>query len=135
MECLIKDASKKLNISVYTLRYYDKEGLTPFVKKDENGVRRYTEEDLEWIKMLINLRDIDMPISNIKEYITLYLKGDETIEERRELMCKYREYIKKKIKDTISNLEMATEKLRQYDYAVADILDDENMFQIKKKYK
>ena len=43
MECLIKDASKKLNISVYTLRYYDKEGLTPFVKKDENGVRRYTE--------------------------------------------------------------------------------------------
>ena len=135
MECLIKDASKKLNISVYTLRYYDKEGLTPFVKKDENGVRRYTEEHLEWIKMLINLRDIDMPISNIKEYITLYLKGDETIEERRELMCKYREYIKKKIKDTISNLEMATEKLRQYDYAVSDILDDENMFQINKKYK
>ena len=135
MECLIKDASKKLNISVYTLRYYDKEGLTPFVKKDENGVRRYTEGDLEWIKMLINLRDIDMPISNIKEYITLYLKGDETIEERRELMCKYREYIKKKIKDTISNLEMATEKLRQYDYAVSDILDDENMFQINKKYK
>lgn len=135
MECLIKDASKKLNISVYTLRYYDKEGLTPFVKKDENGVRRYTEEDLEWIKMLINLRDIDMPISNIKEYITLYLKGDETIEERRELMCKYREYIKKRIKDTISNLEMATEKLRQYDYAVSDILDDENMFQINKKYK
>ena len=135
MECLIKDASKKLNISVYTLRYYDKEGLTPFVKKDENGVRRYTEEDLEWIKMLINLRDIDMPISNINEYITWYLKGDETIEERRELMCKYREYIKKKIKDTISNLEMATEKLRQYGYAVSDILDDENMFQINKKYK
>ena len=85
--------------------------------------------------MLINLRDIDMPISNIKEYIDLYLKGDETIAERRELMCKYREYIKKKIRDTINSLEMATQKLRQYDYAVADILDDENMFQINKKYK
>ncbi|WP_294133901.1 MerR family transcriptional regulator [uncultured Clostridium sp.] len=135
MEYLIKDASKKLNISIYTLRYYDKEGLTPFVRKDENGVRKYTEEDLEWIRMLINLRDIDMPISNIKEYIDLYLKGDETIAERRELMCKYREYIKKKIRDTINSLEMATQKLRQYDYAVADILDDENMFQINKKYK
>ena len=76
-----------------------------------------------------------MPISNIKEYIDLYLKGDETIAERRELMCKYREYIKKKIRDTINSLEMATQKLRQYDYAVADILDDENMFQINKKYK
>ena len=98
-------------------------------------MRKYTEEDLEWIRMLINLRDIDMPISNIKEYIDLYLKGDETIAERRELMCKYREYIKKKIRDTINSLEMATQKLRQYDYAVADILDDENMFQINKKYK
>lgn len=132
MEYLIKDASKKLNISIYTLRYYDKEGLTPFVKKDENGVRKYTDEDLEWIRMLINLRDIDMPISNIKEYIELYLKGDETIEQRRDLMCRYREYIKKKVEDTISSLEMATEKLRNYDSAVADILDDTNLFENKK---
>lgn len=135
MEYLIKDASKKLNISIYTLRYYDKEGLTPFVKKDENGVRKYTDEDLEWIRMLINLRDIDMPISNIKEYIELYLKGDETIEQRRDLMCRYREYIKKKVEDTIRNLEMATEKLRNYDSAVADILDDTNLFENKKIYK
>lgn len=134
MEYLIKDASKKLNISIYTLRYYDKEGLTPFVKKDENGVRKYTDEDLEWIRMLINLRDIDMPISNIKEYIELYLKGDETIGQRRDLMCRYREYIKKKVEDTISSLEMATEKLRNYDSAVADILDDTNLFENKKIY-
>ncbi|MBX9136522.1 MULTISPECIES: MerR family transcriptional regulator [unclassified Clostridium] len=134
MEYLIKDASKKLNISIYTLRYYDKEGLTPFVKKDENGVRKYTDEDLEWIRMLINLRDIDMPISNIKEYIELYLKGDETIEQRRDLMCRYREYIKKKVEDTISSLEMATEKLRNYDSVVADILDDTNLFENKKIY-
>ena len=134
MEYLIKDASKKLNISIYTLRYYDKEGLTPFVKKDENGVRKYTDEDLEWIRMLINLRDIDMPISNIKEYIELYLKGDDTIEQRRDLMCRYREYIKKKVEDTISSLEMATEKLRNYDSAVADILDDTNLFENKKIY-
>ena len=83
MEYLIKEVSDKLNISVYTLRYYDKEGLTPFVKKDNKGIRRYTEEDIEWIKMLISLREIDMPISNIRKYINLYVKGDETIEERR----------------------------------------------------
>ena len=134
MEYLIKDASKKLNISIYTLRYYDKECLTPFVKNYENWLRKYTDDDLEWIRMLINLRDIDMPISNIKEYIELYLKGDETIEQRRDLMCRYREYIKKKVEDTISSLEMATEKLRNYDSAVADILDDTNLFENKKIY-
>ena len=133
MEYLIKDASKKLNISIYTLRYYDKEGLTPFVKKDENCVRKYTEEDLEWIRLLINLRDIDMPISNIKEYIQLYLQGDKTIDERRDLMCRYTEYIKKKIENTINNLEMAIRKLKQYDSAVADILDDKDLFEFNKK--
>ena len=132
MEYLIKDASKKLNISIYTLRYYDKEGLTPFVKKDENGVRKYTEEDLEWIRLLMNLRDIDMPISNIKEYIQLYLQGDKTIDERRDLMCRYTEYIKKKIENTINNLEMAIRKLKQYDSAVADILDDKDLFEFNK---
>ena len=133
MEYLIKDASKKLNISIYTLRYYDKEGLTPFVKKDENGVRKYTEEDLEWIRLLMNLRDIDMPISNIKEYIQLYLQCDKTIDERRDLMCRYTEYIKKKIENTINNLEMAIRKLKQYDSAVADILDDKDLFEFNKK--
>ena len=128
MEYLIKDASKILNISIYTLRYYDKEGLTPFVKKDKNGVRKYTEEDLEWIRMLINLRDIDMPISNIKEYIALYIKGDETIPERRELMFRYKEYVKKKVEDTLKNLEMTTKKLMQYDSAVADILEDTQIY-------
>ena len=66
MKYLIKEAAEKLNVSIHTLRYYDKEGLTPFIKKDENGVRKYTEEDLEWIRLLISLRDIDMPISNIR---------------------------------------------------------------------
>ena len=83
--------------------------------------------------MLINLRDIDMPISNIKEY-SLYIKGDETIPERRELMFRYKEYVKKKVQDTLKNLEMTTKKLRQYDSAVADILEDENIFQINNKF-
>lgn len=128
MEYLIKEVSEKLNISVYTLRYYDKEGLTPFVKKDNKGIRRYTDDDLEWIKMLINLRDIDMPISNIKEYIQLFIQGDDTIEERRKLMCQYRDYVKKKVQDTIENLEKATKKLCEYDSAVADILSDDNLY-------
>lgn len=128
MEYFIKDAAKQLNISIYTLRYYDKEGLTPFVKKDENGVRRYTDEDLEWIRMLISLRDIDMPIANIKEYINLYLQGEDTIQQRRDLMIQYREYVKNKIRNTLDNLENATRKVCEYDREVADILSEKNLF-------
>ena len=124
MGYFIKEAAKKLTVSRYTLRYYDKEGLTPFLKKDKNGVRIYTDEDLEWIKMLLNLRDIDMPIKKIKEYIDLYMKGSETINERRELMIRYKEYVKKKIEETVRSMEYATKELCKYDKDVADILDD-----------
>ena len=39
MECSIKEAGEKLKISEYTLRYYDKEGLTPYLKKKGNVFR------------------------------------------------------------------------------------------------
>lgn len=48
-------------------------------------------------------------------------------------MCRYTEYIKKKIENTINNLEMAIRKLKQYDSAVADILDDKDLFEFNKK--
>lgn len=131
MKYFIKEAAEKLNVSIHTLRYYDKEGLTPFINKDESGIRRYTEEDLEWIRMLISLRDIDMPISNIRQYINLFLEGDKTIEQRRELMIRYREYVRKKVQDMISNLELASKKLCQYDQAVADLIDDEDLLKLK----
>ena len=131
MKYLIKEAAEKLNVSIHTLRYYDKEGLTPFIKKDENGVRKYTEEDLEWIRLLISLRDIDMPISNIREYINLFLQGDKTIEQRRELMIRYRDYVRKKVQGIMSNLELASKKLFQYDEAIADLIDDEDLLNLK----
>ena len=131
MKYLIKEAAEKLNVSIHTLRYYDKEGLTPFIKKDENGVRKYTEEDLEWIRLLISIRDIDMPISNIREYINLFLQGDKTIEQRRELMIRYRDYVRKKVQGIMSNLELASKKLCQYDEAIADLIDDEDLLNLK----
>ena len=46
MEYSVKQVSEKLGISVYTLHYYDKEGLLPFIKKKDNGTRVFTEVDV-----------------------------------------------------------------------------------------
>ena len=121
MEYFIKEAAKKLNVSSYTLRYYDKEELTPFLKKDKNGVRIYTDEDLEWIKMLLNLRDIDMPIKKIKEYIDLYMISKNAKEERmkklhRINLDKYIPIIKKKRNILMSHI-----------YEIVKIKSDDNL--------
>ncbi|EGP8367258.1 MerR family DNA-binding transcriptional regulator, partial [Listeria monocytogenes] len=45
----IKEVSKIFNLSIYTLRYYDKQGLLPFVSKNQSGYREFTESDLNLI--------------------------------------------------------------------------------------
>ena len=62
----IREAADKLNVSIHTLRYYEKEGLTPFIKRNENGNRIYTSTDIQWIYMIRCLRDTDMPIIKIR---------------------------------------------------------------------
>lgn len=52
MKYKINDISKKYNISPYTLRYYAKEGLFPYVTRDKNGVRLFSEEDLNTLEVI-----------------------------------------------------------------------------------
>lgn len=114
----IKEAAKKLDVSIYTLRYYDKEGLTPFVKRNNQGIRVYTDTDIEWIYMIRVLRDVDMPISMIKEYVNLYMIGKETIPERREIISIYKEFLNKKLELINRTMKIVDKKLEYYDKAL-----------------
>lgn len=42
----IKEVSEILNISQDTLRYYEKIGMIPPVKRTVGGIRNYQEEDI-----------------------------------------------------------------------------------------
>lgn len=46
----ISEVAKELNLTTYTLRYYDKEGLLPFVERTTNGTRLFKESDIWRIK-------------------------------------------------------------------------------------
>ena len=81
MSYSISEVAKMLNVSTYTIRYYDKEGLFPLVKR-VNGIRVFEDKDFPWLRMLNCLKNLNMPIKKIKEYVDLALKGDETLKER-----------------------------------------------------
>lgn len=117
----IKEASEKLKVTIHTLRYYEKEGLTPFVEKDSKGIRRYTDRDIDWIYMIRCLRDTNMPIRVIREYISLFMKGDSTIVKRRELMKMYQAFVEDRVEKMGKCLIFINKKLECYDYAINDI--------------
>ena len=125
MEYSVKQVSEKLGISVYTLHYYDKEGLLPFIKKKDNGTRIFTEGDVEWVDMILALREIDMPIAKIKEYISLLVQGEATLSQRRTLITQYREYLEYRMQAMKKCLDITSRKLNEYDKGVLDILDEQ----------
>ena len=65
MSYSIGDVVKKTGLSAYTLRYYEKEGLLPFVKKNASGMRAYSDEDLRWLTMIECLKDSGLQIKEM----------------------------------------------------------------------
>lgn len=55
----ISEVAKKMNITSSTLRYYDKEGLLPFIDRTESGIRKFKDTDFEWLS--IHRRRFDHP--------------------------------------------------------------------------
>ena len=45
----VGEMAKVLGIPASTLRYYDKEGLLPFVERSSGGISMFTEKDYEWL--------------------------------------------------------------------------------------
>ena len=85
MNYSIGEFSSLTNISIYTLRYYEKENLI-IPSRKENGNRCYSEKDIIWIEFIKRLKDTKMPIKGIKEYAALRADGDSTMNQRMEML-------------------------------------------------
>lgn len=110
----IKQAAEKTLLSEHTLRYYDREGLLPLLKRSDTGIRRFSENDIAWIGLICCLKNSGMSIERIKEFMTLCLNGDETCEERRELLLLHRENILKKMDELEKSLQTVDYKIEHY---------------------
>lgn len=112
MSYSIKDVAEMTGLSNHTLRYYEKEGILPPIERNAGGRRVYTDENLVWLDIVTCLKKTSMPVSDIKEIVRLSITGDETIEERKEILINHR----KKMVDQLSDLE---ENIKKVDKKIA----------------
>ena len=115
----IDEAAHRMGISKDTLRYYEREGLLPHIAKGANGHRRYTEDDLGWVKFLQLLRGTGMPIREMKSFVELTLGGDETIAARVEVLERYRVALKERMEADRERLEFLDYKIDYYSGVLA----------------
>ena len=82
----IKEVAEKMDISEHTLRFWAKSGFFPFVKRNQNNIRQFSDNDLEWVKIVKCLRSVGTENKAIKRYIDICIVGDSTIEERYKII-------------------------------------------------
>ncbi len=104
----IGEMAQRLNVAPSTLRYYDKEGLLPFVERSSGGIRMFKDEDMEWLRMLGCLKKAGMPLKEIRSFMELSRQGDATINRRLELIEKQRQSVleqQRQLKETLLMLD------------------------------
>ena len=120
----VGEMAKMLDVPASTLRYYDKEGLLPFVERSPGGIRMFQESDYGWLKIISCLKKAGMPLKDIREYINLALQGDETIEQRLELFYKQREILRAQMAELQETLDTLDYKCWYYETAMKDGNED-----------
>ncbi len=115
----VGEMAKKLNLAPSTLRYYDKEGLLPFVERSEGGIRMFKDSDMEGLKVIECLKKTGMSIKDIKIFMDLCALGDETVTERLAMIDRQRENVLGQMKQLQETLETLNYKHWYYETAAA----------------
>ncbi len=113
----VGEMAKKLNVAPSTLRFYDKEGLLPFVERSSGGIRMFNDKDFEWLQVIGCLKKAGMKLSDIKIFIELSMQGDETISERLDLIIAQRKEVESQIEAL--NKTLATLEFKEWYYTTA----------------
>ncbi len=111
----ISEVSEKYELSADTLRYYERIGLIPRVQRKANGVRNYSQEDCQLIEFIKCMRSAGMPVDSLVHYFALLRQGEETIEQRRQMLVNQQEILLKKRQELDETLKRLEYKISWYD--------------------
>lgn len=116
----VGEMAKTLAVPASTLRYYDKEGLLPFVERSSGGIRMFTDKDYEWLKVIECLKKSGLSIKEIKAFMDMVDRGDDSLTERLELFRSRRNAVQKQIEEMQETLKLLEYKCWYYQEAIKD---------------
>ncbi len=115
----IGQVSQLFGLPVSTLRYYDKEGLFPDIKR-VSGIRQFDEKEIEAIRVIECLKKSGMEIKDIKQFMEWCAQGPQTYVLRRELFLKQKADVEAEIERMNRVLDMLSYKCWYYEEAIRE---------------
>src|SRR5947209_1710987 len=110
-ELTIQQVAQQTGLSIDTLRYYERIGLLEPVRRASSGHRRYTQQDIGWIDLLIRLRDTGMPRAQMVRYAQLRRQGAATTIERRVMLEQHQRSLEQKMRELEQHMAAVREKI------------------------
>ncbi|MBR6355273.1 MAG: MerR family transcriptional regulator [Alphaproteobacteria bacterium] len=129
----IGEVAKRTGLSTYTLRFYEKEGLLPSIRKNSAGLRRFSEPDLRWLEIIECLKSMGMPLKAIKHYLDLYKQGATTVMERKRMILEQKEHLEEQMKALQDNIERINFKIKYYE--LVDEVGESQVFEEHQELK
>ena len=115
----IAEAAEATGLSAHTLRYYERDGLLlGSVDRASSGHRRYSDQDLSWIRMVTRLRSTGMSIRDVRQYADLVRAGDGNEAERLELLRSHRDRVREELRQVAAHLDAIEFKIDLYEAKV-----------------
>lgn len=120
----IKEVADKMEISEHTLRFWAKSGFFPFIKRNQNNIRLFSENDLEWVKIVKCLRSVGTENKAIKRYIDLCIMGDSTIPERYGIIQATKLKAQQQLEELTKQMDLLNYKEKFYQNLIKNNLKD-----------
>jgi DNA-binding transcriptional MerR regulator len=110
----VKQVAELFGVSPHTIRYYDNAGLFPDLERGENGERLFSQEQLDWLRVVMCMRKTGLSIAGIRHYIALSEQGSATLRERYQIILKQKEKARAELEECKKKIEVLEHKERWY---------------------
>ncbi|MEM9775399.1 MAG: MerR family transcriptional regulator [Chloroflexota bacterium] len=118
----IQQAAEITGVSAHTLRYYERQGLLS-VARTASGHRRFTDDDLGWVRFIVLLKRTNMPLPEIATFIRLEKDGRDTISKRRKMLVDHRKVLANHVAELQSHMNALDAKIHYYSDVNNDLLN------------
>lgn len=121
----IGELARRSGLTAHTLRYYERIGLLPYADRDQSNQRDYDASILTWIEFLGRLKTTGMPIRQMLRYASLREGGAATETQRRELLERHRDQVRRHFAELQACLLVLDSKIAGYAGSATRMKDDD----------
>lgn len=117
----IKKAAEMFDLTIDTLRYYERVGVIPPIHRNKSGYRDYQTNDLNWVYLAKNLRNAGLSIESLIEFAQLaQLRKTHHVEDaQKQILADQLEELDRKLAEMQEVRDLLVYKIESYDDHIA----------------